>query len=99
MQGKKELLRNWGAGEIRDAIKLTGVTIKDLADEWDVPVGSLYNAMSGDRLWGIKKMLAEYLGVSVEDMFAAILVERQEKELRRARALSEARAICTRRVA
>lgn len=96
---RKEPLRDMSPSEIRDAIKQKGVPIEELAELWGVSKGSLYNSMSGPAYWDCKKLIAEYLGLSLEIMWPVQVALRQEKAERRARSLLEAKALAARQVA
>ncbi|KHA57155.1 hypothetical protein NM74_08040 [Aeromonas hydrophila] len=97
---KDELSQDWLPGEIREAIKAKGLSVAELAEEWAIPVSSLYNAMQPSLLhWDCKVLIAEFLGFSVEDVWPVQAALRQEKADRRARSLAEAKALTVRQVA
>lgn len=96
---KIESLKGWAPEEIREAIKAKGLSIEDLAEEWGESPAAVYAAIKGPFYWGIKELIADYLGEKLEIIWAELFALRQEKAERRDRSRLEARAVAASRVA
>lgn len=96
---KKEQPRDWPAEKIRKAITAKGLSIEELAKLWGLPRSSIYRAMSHPGYQKCEPFIAEYIGFSVEEVFAGRVAERQERAARRAQAVLDAQALVDLRVA
>lgn len=96
---RKEPLQGWSREEILNALKDKGITLRGLSIELGFSGGALYQVLKGDTYPAYERLVADFLGVAVEEIWPDRVAARKEKAERRERSLLEARALAARQVA
>ena len=96
---RNEPLKGWSREKILTALKEKGVSLRALSLQMGFSGGALYQALRRDSCPAYEQLVADFLGVSVEDIWPERVAARLEKAERRERSLLEARALAARQVA
>ncbi|MGL4905297.1 MAG: helix-turn-helix domain-containing protein [Plesiomonas sp.] len=96
---KNELLQGWSREKILTALKDKGITLRGLSIEMGFSGGALYQVLKGDTYPSYERLVADFLGVAVEEIWPERVAARKEKAERRERSLLEAKALAARQVA
>lgn len=96
---RNEPLKGWSREKILTALKEKGVSLRALSLQMGFSGGALYQALRRDSCPAYEQLVADFLGVSVEEIWPERVAARLEKAERRERSLLEARALAARQVA
>lgn len=96
---RKEPLQGWSSEKVLTALKEKGITLRTLSIQLGFSGGALYQALRKDNCPSYERLVADFLGVTVEEIWPERVAARLEKADRRARSLLEAKALAARQVA